>query len=325
MPVLNEDAHLWASARTMREQRFSGDVELLLIDGGSTDATRAILQRLTAEDPRVRLLDNPGRTTPKALNIGLRHARGSYVVRMDAHSRYPADYIAKGVERLERGDVEFVSGAAVPYGVDGGSRRTALALSSRIGTGGSAFRRAHKGEIEVDSGPFGVWRRATLEALGGWDEGWPVNQDAELAARIRADGGKLVCIPELNADYMPRSRLRALSRQYRRFGFYRAKTTRRHPESIRAAHALPPALVSCLAVSVAGPRWVRPALRPLLAAYVVCLLAESVRLALPGRVRDAALLPLVFATMHLSWGAGFLAGCVRFGLPVDELARRLRR
>src|SRR6478609_6890945 len=105
-PVLDEEAHIREAVDAMRAQEFGGTIEFLFMDGGSTDRTRAILEELAAADPRIRVLDNPGRTTPHALNVGLAAARGKYVVRMDAHAFYPPRYIAAGVERLERGDIE---------------------------------------------------------------------------------------------------------------------------------------------------------------------------------------------------------------------------
>ncbi len=249
VPVLNEEAHMERALELMRAQEVPGDLEILVVDGGSSDGSRAIAERVSAQDPRVRVFDNPARRTPQALNIGLREARGEYVARMDAHTWYPGDYLARGIARLERGDTVGVSGPQLPEGDGTWSRRVALALSTPLGFGGASFRRGGE-EREVDSGFTGVWRRSTLEAQGGWDEGWPINQDGELAARIRKDGGRIVCVPEMAARYVPRDSLKKLARQYWRYGQYRVKTSVRHPESMRRSHVLPPGLA--LAVLVAA-------------------------------------------------------------------------
>src|ERR671926_573301 len=138
IPVLNEERYIRETVAAMQAQRFDGSVEFLFMDGRSEDRTKEILEQLAGEDPRIRVFDNPGRTSTAGLNVGLRHARGDYVVRMDAHTFYPQDYIARGVERLRRGDVVWVAGPQVPYGVGKWSRRVALALGSWFGTGGSA-------------------------------------------------------------------------------------------------------------------------------------------------------------------------------------------
>src|SRR5207342_185245 len=122
--------------------------EFIFADGGSSDRTRAILEELARDEPRIRVLDNPAGQTASGLNVALRAARGSIVARMDAHTLYPAHYLAVGVERLRRGDgVVWASGPQVPHGVDPGSRAVALALGSRLGTGGASFRHATGAEI----------------------------------------------------------------------------------------------------------------------------------------------------------------------------------
>jgi succinoglycan biosynthesis protein ExoA len=215
-PVLNEEAHIRETVEDMRSQDFDGAVEFLFMDGRSEDATRVILDELAREDPRIRVIDNPGRGIPQGLNVGLRHARGDYVARMDAHTHYPSAYIARGVERLQSGDVAWVAGAPIPAGGGKWSRRVSLALRSPLGVGGSP-KWGTGGETELDTGVFGgVWRRATLERLRGWDEEWAVNEDSELAARFRAEGMRIVGLPELAARYIPRDSLRGLARQYAR-------------------------------------------------------------------------------------------------------------
>jgi succinoglycan biosynthesis protein ExoA len=269
IPVRNEAAGIRDAVATMQGQRFAGGFELLFMDGRSDDGTRAILERLGAEDDRVRVLDNPRRGIPQALNIGLQHARGRFIARMDAHALYPPDYLATGVRRLERGDVDYVTGLQLPFGVDAGSARIALALESPLGIGGAGFRRRVTEETETDAGFTGVWRRETLERLGGWREDWVVNEDGELAARLLKAGGRIVCVPEMAARYVPRRGLRALARQYWRYGHYRAKTCGRHPESMRRSHLLPPLAT----VAVAGSLIPRRAAAPLRIAAAVYALA----------------------------------------------------
>lgn len=314
IPVRNEARVLREVAEAMLAQRFEGRFELVFVDGRSDDGSRAILDQLAASDPRVRVLDNPARRTPHALNLALRAARGRVIARMDAHTRYPSHYLAVGVERLARGDVDWVSGPQLAEGDGRWSRRVALALSSRLGTGGADFRHGGDAEFEVDSGFTGLWRRETLERHGGWDEQWLNDQDFELAARIRKTGGRIVCVPALAAGYIPRDSLRALAEQYHRYGFYRVKTSLRHPESLRRSHVLAPGLVLAAGAALVAPRPLRRAARAGLAAYAAVVLAASAR-ELPAAPADAAVLPLVFVTMHLSWGTGFLRGCATLGVP----------
>ncbi|MFL5781512.1 MAG: glycosyltransferase family 2 protein [Thermoleophilaceae bacterium] len=330
IPVLNEERFIRDTVAAMQAQRFDGSVEFLFMDGRSEDRTKEILEELSRDDGRIRVFDNPGRSSTAGLNVGLRNARGDYIVRMDAHTFYPEDYIQRGVERLRRGDVVWVAGPQVPYGTGTWSRRVALALGTWLGTGGSARWGSDNGatpEQELDTGVFaGLWRRSTVEEQGGWDESWPINQDSELAARILRSGGRIVSLPELAARYVPRDSVRGLARQYWRYGNYRAKTAARHPESLDARHLFAPAFACAVIGSVALPRPLRTVARAGLAAYVAAVATASARaLSEAEEPSDAVALPVVFAVMHGAWGFGFLSGSVRFGPPVAALTRIARR
>jgi GT2 family glycosyltransferase len=331
-PVLNEEDHIREAAANMLAQRFDGTIEFLFIDGSSEDRTVAILRELQRRDPRVRILENPARNTPVALNIGLAGARGSYIARMDAHTLYPPDYLQRGVARLRRGGADHVSGPQLAHGDGIWSRRVALALETPLGRGGAQFRQASDAEIEVDSGFTGVWPRSVLEAHGGWHEDWHNDQDSELAARIRGSGGRILCLPEMGARYIPRDSLSGLARQYWRYGVYRAKTSGAHPESMRRSHLLAPGLALSLAAAVLPLGRFRGLGRVAVAVWCAIVVgvatAEAWRgdpgqdAAVPG---DLAALPAVFGAMHLAWGFGFLVGCLRFGPPLRALAHVVRR
>jgi len=321
VPILNEEEHIEATVERLQAQRFEdGELEFLLIDGGSTDATRPLIERMAKEDPRLRVLDNPRRTVSTALNVGLRAARGRYVARMDAHALCEPDYLARGVERLARGDVAWVSGPQLAHGTDRWSRRVALALHTRLGIGGASFRVAER-EIEVDAGFLGIWRRETLLEQGGWDEAWPINEDGELAARVRAARGRIVCVPEMAVRYIPRNDLRSLAKQYWRYGQYRAKTCRAHPESMRRSHAVPPGLALTVLAAALPIRPLATPARAALGVYALAVAGTAASKLGSEDPRDAASLVAILPTMHLAWGAGFLLGAVRFGPPTRALGR----
>lgn len=313
VPVLNEETHLQASVAAMLGQDFEGSFELLFIDGRSDDGTVALLERMQWADDRIRILDNPHRTTAHALNIGLHAARGRFIARMDAHTAYPAGYLRRGVERLRRGDVDWVCGPQVPVGRDRFSGLVATALSGGLGRGASdkwqAEGAAAQGEWPLTTSVFtGVWRRSTVDALGGWDPEWPVNQDSEMASRLLAQGGKIVCLGAMGARYVPRDSLKRLAKQYWRYGSFRAKTFARHPSSCGTmrlgASVLPVVLASALIPGVVG----LPG-RVLAALYALAIVTQVVRMR--PALRDAPGLAAVLVTMHLTWGAAFLGSVVR--------------
>jgi len=332
VPVLNEERHIRASVSAMLEQRFAGIVEFLLVDGGSSDETRSILSELARRDPRLRVLDNPRGSTPSGLNVALSHARGRWIARMDGHTAYPPDYLALGVERLRRGDTRWVSGPQVPTGDGPVSRAVALALRSPLGRGGSrkwgAPDGGESGEYELDSGVFaGVWERETLFEYGGWDEGWPRNQDSEMAGRFLARGERLICLPDMAAQYTPRDSISSLWCQYLQYGDYREKTALRHPHTMRRSHLIAPSLVVTVGAAVAAPRGVRRTARAGLCAYALALAGAGVRAAADsadaGQRLDAALVPVVLAAMHLAHGAGAIQGAIRRGPPLAAIATAL--
>jgi succinoglycan biosynthesis protein ExoA len=325
VPVLDEAEAIREAVAAMLAQQLDGTFELIFADGHSTDDTRAQLEAMAREDPRIRVFDNPRRGTASGLNVCLREARGTYVARMDGHAVYPPSYLQAGIERLRRGDVAWVAGPQVPEARGRVSAAVVAALATRLGRGPSRRWSEDAAEQELDTGVFcGVWRRADVLAHGGWDEGWPRNQDSELAARFLGSGERIVSLPAMAAAYIPRDSFRKLWRQYRMYGSYREKTAVRHPGSLRHALLLPPALVLDALGALILPRPLRTIARLGLLAYVAALLSAAVEAARAGRRAEAPLVPLVLATMHAGHGSGFLEGLLRWGVPWRALLGVLR-
>jgi succinoglycan biosynthesis protein ExoA len=326
VPVYNEERYIEHSVRSMRRQRFDGQLEFVFADGGSTDRTREILDLLAAQDPRIRVFENPRQSVSSGLNVALGHACGRWVVRMDAHTEFPDDYVALGVARLRQGGARWVSGPQVPRGVGRVSRAVALALSSSLGRGGSrkwGEQGAERdGEWELDTGVFdGVWERRTLLEYGGWDERWPRNEDSEMAARFFARGERVVCLAAMGAAYVPRDSFVGLWRQYLGYGEYRTRTASRYPQTLRPSALLAPAIVVTAVLACTGWRGVRPAARLGLGVYAGALAAAGARArAKTDSTGDALLVPAVLATMHLAHGTGMLLGAVRHAPPLSALA-----
>ena len=329
VPVLNEERSIVASVTAMLKQRFPGRLEFLLVDGGSTDKTRELLRTLARSDVRIRLLENPQGFTPSSLNVALAHAHGRWVARMDAHTEYPDEYLARGVERLQRGDTRWVSGPQVATGHDRVSRAVALALSTPLGYGGSrkwgSKDESIPAEYELDSGVFaGVWERETLLEYGGWDEHWLRNQDAEMAGRFLAAGERLICLPVMAAKYTPRNSLRSLWRQYHGYGEYRAKTAARHPHTMRRSHLLPPGVVLTASVAVVPCGRFSRIARAGLCVYAAALVASGIRVAGDAeQPLDAVLVPVVLGVMHVAYGVGAIRGAVSHDPPLAAVAGTL--
>lgn len=305
MPVRNEAGNLEPAVRAVLAQDYPGPFEVCLAIAPSDDGTEAVAERLAAADPRVRLVANPAGTTPAGLNAAIAATAGEVVVRVDGHALLPPCYVRRAVEILAETGAHNVGGVMAAEGQTPFERAVARALTSAFGTGDARF---HTGGPPgpVDTVYLGVFRRDVLERVGGFDETLVRVQDGELNHRIRTTGGTVYFHPDLRVAYRPRSTLRALARQYFEMGRWRRVVVRRHPDSLAWRQAVAPAtllgIVAGLALAVAGRR--TGLLAP--ATYAGATLVVS---AVEGRSIDPAArrwLPLVYATMHLAWAAGFL-------------------
>ncbi len=251
------------------------------------------------------VVSNPSGKTPVGLNLALAASTAEMVARVDAHSTIPPGYLERAVGTLVETNADNVGGMQVPVGTTGWEKAISAAMSSPFGAGDARYR------IGGAAGPadtvyLGVFRRATLHRLGGYDETFERNQDYELNHRIRESGGTVWFDPELRVTYRPRGSIRALSQQYFQYGTWKRRFSRRHPGSLRWRQLAPPVLVGGLALSALAAFW-WPAALILPAVYVLTLaligLASLPRLGVP-----ALGVPVALATMHLSWGLGFLFG-----------------
>jgi glycosyltransferase involved in cell wall biosynthesis len=312
MPVLNEERHLAAAVTHVLEQDYPGQLELVISLGPSSDRTGEIARDLATADARVRLVDNPVGRTPNGLNAAIKASRHDIVVRVDGHGLLSEGYIRRAVEVLQQTGAANVGGIMQAEGETDFERAVARAMTSSLGIGSAAFH------VGGDAGPadtvyLGTFRRDVLDRLGGYDEHFVRAQDWELNYRIRRAGELIWFTPDLKVTYRPRPNLRALASQFYRSGQWRREVVRRYPETANLRYLAPPAVVVATGLgTVAGvaglvgaPGWL--SLGWLLpggyaAGVVVAGLAEG--RGLPAKVR--AWLPAVIATMHLSWGTGFL-------------------
>jgi cellulose synthase/poly-beta-1,6-N-acetylglucosamine synthase-like glycosyltransferase len=320
----NEERHIVGCLKSILANEYPQDrLEILVVDGMSRDGSREIVQAYVASHPNVRLLDNRERIVSSALNVGIREARGEIIVRMDAHAVCARDYVRACVRLLETTEAASVGGVQRAVGTDYMSEAVAIAMKSPFGVGNAAFRHAGR-NTWVDTVYLGAWHRSTLERLGGFDEGWVVNQDYELNVRLRQAGGKILLAPDVRCWYHVRPTLGALARQWLRYGFWRVKTLVAYPDSLQWRQLAPPALVLALILSLAllPVHWPLAMLVPAL--YLSANLLSAIWTASRWGWKYLPLLPLVFATIHMSWGAGFLAGLVKWGVPRITL-RSLRR
>jgi cellulose synthase/poly-beta-1,6-N-acetylglucosamine synthase-like glycosyltransferase len=327
MPTLNEAPTVVAAVQSVLDQSFQ-DSEVLVVDGSSDDGCADLVRQLAAREPRVRLLENPARLIPSALNIGLAHARGRYVARVDAHATVSDTYLERGVATLEADpSVGAVGGRRVGVARTRTGQAIAAALSSPFGVGDSINHYATEAQ-DTDHASFGIFRADAVRSVGGWDESLAVNEDVDLDLRLRAEGHRIRFDPEMVINWRIRETLRDFGRQYRRYGRGKAAMVLKNgPTAVRPRHLAAPGLVVMLGTAavaaLAGRRRAATALTlpyPAAVALAVTLAeartADAERGSL-GPVRLAA----SFATMHLAWGIGFLEGLTTRAAPQSSSVR----
>lgn len=292
IPTYQEAAAIEDCLASIEAQTYPRVVEILVVDGGSTDGTRQRASR----HPGVTVLHNPRRTQAAALNLAIADASGEIIVRVDGHCRLAADYVERCVAALEETGAAMVGGGMHPVADGPVHGAIAAAMRSRFGAGPARF---HVGGPAgwVDTVYLGAYRTSTARALGGYAEAHTPNEDAELAHRMRQVGG-VWYDPMIQSTYSPRASLRALGRQFFFYGQGRSRTARQHPRSVKPRQLSPPLLLLALLL---------PGRRRVASAY---LLGVAVAAAVDGgsSVRQKACFAMALPTMHLSWGVGFLLG-----------------
>jgi cellulose synthase/poly-beta-1,6-N-acetylglucosamine synthase-like glycosyltransferase len=316
IPCRDEEPYIEACVRSALGQDWPHDrLEILVADGMSMDATREILLRLAAEDPRIRLLDNTARIPAGGLNECIRRARGAVIVRMDVHGEYAPDFVRKCVGVLDRTGADNVGGPAKPKARTFFQRCVAAALGSPLGVGGSRYP-AEDAEGWVENVWPGAFRREVFERVGLFDPNAPSNEDIELERRIADAGGRTYSSPEIGLHYYPRESMRALARQYFRYGQGRARTLLKHGRSGSWGPAVPFFWLLGEAALLATSRW-QPLAPWSLAAYALATGAEAVRVGIQEGPLAVPVVWAIFPIVHVAQGAGFAAGLVRYVLRPD--------
>jgi len=316
MPVLNEENYLSAAVQAILTQDYAGKMHVVLALGPSSDQTNSVAAQLCNSDVRVTLVPNPTGRTPEGLNAALAATTEQIVVRVDAHSELSDGYIRKAVETLQRTGADNVGGIMGARGITKFENAVAAAMTSPLGVGSASF---HTGGVEgpAETVYLGVFQRAALERIGGYDPAFTRAQDWEMNYRIRATGGQVWFNPELFVTYRPRPSIRKLAKQYFQYGSWRHEVMRHHPETRRTKSALryyapPIAVLGVIGGTIAGYLGSALQIFPLAfwgflapVGYAALTLASSLSLAKRAKA-GAFWLPVVLITMQMSWGIGFL-------------------
>lgn len=324
IPMRNEEAYIAECLCSIVEQGYPKDsMEILVVDGLSNDRSREIVEGFGEKYPFIRLLDNPRRIVPTAMNIGIKEAGGEVIIRVDGHCRLAPDYVSQCVRYLEETGVACVGGAIESVGQTPMAQAISLAMSSPFGVGDAYFRSGTQKERYVDTLAFGAYQRGVFDCIGLFDEELVRNQDYDLNYRLRKAGGQILLTPAIKSQYYTRASLRKLWSQYFWYGFWKMQMLRKHPRSVRVRQLAAPLFVLTLLLSGALSAvsslaaWM---VALVIASYLSLSLAFSLCIAARKGWRYFPILPVIFACLHVSWGLGFLYSLAR--LIFQRLVRR---
>ena len=322
VPCYNEQFTIRLLLDALHQQTYPrAEMEVIVADGFSKDGTRDVIKTFQQEFPdfNVRVVDNSKRSIPSGLNRAIEVSRGEIILRLDAHSQPYPDYIANSVSAHGAGRGENVGGVweIRPGAETWIAKSIAVAAAHPLGVGDALYRHT-KQAAEVDTVPFGSFRRALIEKVGYFDESLLTNEDYEFNARVRKSGGKVWLDPSIRSVYFARATLLELIRQYWRYGFWKWRMLRRYPDTLRWRQALPPVFVLSLIVLVVPSIFVpfaRIVLVSELLLYFFIMILAGLYAAL--QQRRAYLIPgllLAISAMHIAWGSGFLWSILASGL-----------
>jgi len=295
----------------------------------STDATRKIIGDSAAMHPEIpiTILDNPGRRASTGLNAALLAARGDIIVRVDGHTIIEPDYVSQCVALLDSGEAQNVGGRMTATGVLPFARAVALATSSRFGVGGARFHYSDREEW-VDTVYLGAWPRELFERVGLFDEEMVRNQDDEFNYRLLDHGGKILLSPKIKSQYYNRTTVKSLWSQYFQYGYWKVRVMQKHPLQMRLRQFMPAAFIVVLLASMSLAPFslaARAVLFSLIPTYLILSLSASIL----GCWRKSEwklfpLIPVAYAVVHFSYGAGFLIGLIRFWKRWGDATRKLK-
>jgi succinoglycan biosynthesis protein ExoA len=319
IPCYNEEQFIGKVLMNLAEQYDREHYEIIVVDGRSTDNTPNIVNQFGRDHPSlaIRIVDNPARNIPAALNLGIRNARGEIIVRMDAHSVPSNNYVRRCVELLtqDRAAVVGMPWQIKPGGASNMARAIALAVAHPFGIGDARYRLLNRSAEFVDTVPFGAFKKELWEALGGFNESLLTNEDYDFNYRVRKGGGRVLLDTVAYSDYFARSTLSELAAQYLRYGRWKAQMVKLHPSSTRLRHLVAPAFVVYLLSSIiTGLLWPQAlwVILPIFALYLGLSLLFALRLARKHHTwKLTVIIPVVFFVIHCAWGASFLLGLIR--------------
>ncbi len=315
VPILNEEKYIEKFLNSILEQDYPKEnLEIILVDGMSTDKTREIIKSYAEKFSFMKLVDNEKKTVQYALNLGIENSSGEYIVRMDAHAWYAKDYVSKCIEYLKKTNAENVGGPTIVKGKTRVQNVIAAAYSCPFALGGSSH---YKSDFEgyADTVSWGSFRRDYLVSIGMYDESMPRSEDDDLNFRIAKSGGKIFITPKIKSEYYPKETFSKLFKQYFEYGVWKIALIKKHGKPPRITQFIPMVFVLFLVgfgllsffSKMFAQLWILG-----VSLYTVLNFYFSFKSEALEKTSDKLLLMWANFVMHVSYGTGFIAGIFKF-------------
>ena len=317
IPTRNEAQFIEETLKSVLNQDYPSQfLEIIVVDGESDDNTCDLVNEIIQKNPNIILINNPERVVPYALNYAVKRAIGDFIVRMDSHSVYPANYISSLIFESVKLNAENVGARVVTHPSNSGIIATSIAeaISHPLGVGNSSFRLAGNKAMEVDTVPFGCFPKTIFDEIGMFDTDLIRNQDDEFNGRIIKNGGKIYLVPNLAIEYYTRGTISKMMKMFYHYGLFKPLVNKKLGSAATIRQFVPPAFIlylcSGVLMSFGGEGfqflWALGLLIYLILDFII-----SISIALKKKkMKLVLILPLIFLLIHLSYGYGYLKGWV---------------
>ena len=312
IPTLNEEKYLEQTITSLLSNDYPDTkLEILIIDGLSTDNTLAIAQEFVNKFANIRLISNSKIYQSAALNIGIQESKGDFIIRADAHAIYDKNYIISTIHLLQKSVYENVGPVQISIGDTLIEKAIAKAMNSQIGMGNAKYRLDKRGVFEVKSVWLGAWKKETLIKVNGFDENLPISEDFELNYRLRKSGGKIAASNSIKAMYIVRKSISGLFKQFYKYGFWKMKFLMKYPKEFQPRWMAPPVFVFSLLLSILLSQLISWVIFIPIFYLFLLFLTTLYFVVTTNSIKDflsSSILFLIFPVIHIAWGIGFLIG-----------------
>jgi len=311
IPCRNEKDYISQCVKSIEKQSYKQDlIEIVIVDGFSVDGTRDILFSLQKEYNNILVLDNPSKKTPQALNIGIKNSSGDVVVILGAHTELDKDFIKFNNQFLIEKDVKVTGGTQINVGLNYTQNLIGTVMEMPFAMASAKYRWSENEQF-VDTVVYAAYKKELFDELGYFEEGFTISEDAEFNWRIRQAGHKIFFSPQIKSYYYPRDSIFSFVKQIFRYGILRVNVLKKHMDSLKLLHMIPPSFVAMLILGI-GLSFVSKTFLSLLVVVLIIYfglnLITTMKTLFPKKIKYIIFIPALIFVMHISWGSGFLLG-----------------